>query len=81
MSTRAQRLAALLPWIVAALLGAIAWSIYSAPRPMDCIIAKRAAAISLRATEICTGQMVGCRLTFKQVERVLQQQEAAKQCR
>jgi hypothetical protein len=59
---------------------AIGAFVYRVPAK-GCEGVKHAAAVSLRATEICTGQMVGCRLTFNQIERVLQQQEAAKVCR
>ena len=77
MTTRAQWLVLLAFTAAGFAIGAF---IYRVPAT-SCEGVKHAAAVSLRATEICTGQMVGCRLTFAQIERVLQQQEAAKQCR
>lgn len=72
---------ALLPWGTAAVLAYIGWSIYSGPRPMDCINAKQAAAISQRAAQICSTELVGCSLSFNDIKQTVAEQEAAKGCK
>lgn len=39
------------------------------------------AAISQRAAQICSTELVGCSLTFEQVKQVIAEQEAAKGCK
>ena len=46
------------------------------PAPDAC----KTAAISKRAAQICSTELVGCSLTFEQVKQVIAEQEAAKGC-
>jgi hypothetical protein len=47
----------------------------------DCEALTERAAISKRAADICTGELVGCSLSFEQVERIVAEQEAARGCK
>ena len=49
------------------------------PAP-NCAAKVQAAAISQRAAQICSTELVGCSLTFEQVKQVIAEQEAAKGC-
>lgn len=46
-----------------------------------CAELKTTAAISQRAAQICTAELVGCGLSFEQLQQVLRDQEAAKACK
>ena len=68
----------------AALLGGIAAiaiyaTSYSAPKP--CAAIKQTAAISQRAAQLCSTELVGCSLSFEQLKGILAEQEAARVCR
>lgn len=76
MTTRAQWLVLLGFTLAGFAIGAFTYRVPA----KDCAAVKLTAAISLKATELCTGQMVGCKLTFSQIERVLAEQEAARVC-
>lgn len=70
----------LLPWVIVAVLACVAWAINASPSPMACVNAVKTAAISQRAAQICSTELVGCSLTFEQVKQVIAEQEAAKGC-
>lgn len=80
MSTRRQWLALGL----AAWLGhSVGWfmAIHLGPdRQSKCEALAASAQISQRATDICTGELIGCSLSFEQVERIVAAHEAAKDC-
>lgn len=75
MSTRRQWLLILL----IAGLGAIAG--YRLRQPSECKASILQAAISNRAAELCTGQLVGCGMTYEQVRQVVAEQVEAEQCK
>ena len=63
--------------IVAAWIGVVAIGVLTPePKPDAC----KTAAISQRAAQICSTELVGCSLTFEQVKQVIAEQEAAKGC-
>lgn len=69
--------------IAAVLLMAILFAIYAVkdvPRPYRCAEAVQTAAISQRAAQICSTDLVGCSLSFEQLKQVIAEQEAAKGC-
>lgn len=45
-----------------------------------CAELKQTAAVSQRAAQICTADLVGCSLSFEQIKQTLAEQEAAKGC-
>lgn len=47
----------------------------------DCDGAKQTAAVSKRAAEICTSQLVGCGMSFEQVRQVVAEQLEAERCK
>ena len=50
------------------------------PAAPSCAAKVQTAAISQRAAQICSTELVGCSLTFEQVKQVIAEQEAAKGC-
>lgn len=68
-------------WLILALAFALgAWAGYQLGKPPGCDTLRLQAAISKRAAEICTGDLVGCGLSYEQVQAVLADQEAVKVC-
>lgn len=63
-----------------ALWGALALLYSTIPRPDSCAAKTEAAAISQRAAQICSTELVGCSLTFEQIKQTIAEQEAAKGC-
>lgn len=47
----------------------------------DCAALKTEADISIKAAEICTGTMVGCRLDYADVRHVVEHKHKADTCR
>jgi hypothetical protein len=69
-------------WLTLAAAAALgAWAGYQLGKPPTCDTLRFRAAVSQKAAELCTGELVGCSLGFEQVERVLADQEAAKVCK
>ena len=50
------------------------------PKPADCPAMQHEAAITQRAAEICTTQLVGCTLSYQEVRAVVSEVEAARVC-
>lgn len=51
------------------------------PTPKDCPAIQQQAAITQRAAEICTTQLVGCSLSYQEVRAVVSEVEAARVCK
>ena len=51
------------------------------PLPKDCAAIQHEAAITQRAAEICTTQLVGCTLSYQEVRAVVSEMEAARGCK
>ena len=51
------------------------------PTPKDCPAILHEAAITQRAAEICTTQLVGCSLSYQEVRAVVSEVEAARVCK
>jgi hypothetical protein len=73
-----------LPFVASALVVLVLFSLVvrlNRDARSNCEALTARAAISKRAAEICTGELVGCSLSFEQVERIVAEQEAARGCK
>lgn len=62
------------------LVGGVTMTVHYHSRPKaDCKALTTRAAISTRAAELCTGELVACQMTFEQVQAVLADQQRAKE--
>ena len=70
---------------LAAVLGLVAvlavYVAYSGYKPKDCPAQQHEAAITQRAAEICTTQIVGFTLSYQEVRAVVSEVEAARACK
>jgi hypothetical protein len=68
-------------WLILALVFSLgAWAGYSYRAPDTCDTLRLKVAVSKRAAELCTGELVGCGLSYEQITVILADQEAVKAC-
>lgn len=57
------------------------WFGAEASQAMKCQRAAEQALVSMRAAEVCSGSLVGCSLSFEQVQTVMRDQLEAERCK
>ena len=65
--------------VFAIALGGFAVALHATPAK-PCAAKKAEAAISARAAEICTGEFIGCSLSYAEVRKLVAEAQAAKAC-
>ena len=61
-------------------LGVFAVALHATTASPGCKAKKAEAAISARAAEICTGEFIGCSLSYAEVRKLVAEAQAAKAC-